>query len=105
MPSQLQIKLSEGQRQELKTARDHHGKAYVREAASAILKVAEGISVRQVAMRGLLKARDPETISRWIANYMQKGIGGLQVEKGRGRKASFFPHPAGRSSTDGANGH
>jgi hypothetical protein len=41
MPKRLAITLSDSQRAELLQARDHHTKAYVREKASAILKIAE----------------------------------------------------------------
>jgi len=34
----------------------------MRERATAILKIAEGISARQVALDGLLKPRKPDTI-------------------------------------------
>jgi type II secretory pathway component PulC len=91
MPAKLNVILSEAQRQELAKVRDHHAKAYVREAAAASLKVASGASARQVAANGLLKARDPETVSDWIRRYQAEGIAGLQVKPGRGRKAVFFP--------------
>lgn len=91
MPKKLQVELSEEQKRELEQARDHHAKAYVREAAAAILKVAAGKSARQVAINGLLKERDPETVSEWIQRYQAEGINGLKVKAGRGRKAVFFP--------------
>jgi hypothetical protein len=98
MPGKLCVILSEAQRQELEQARDHHAKAYVREAAAAILKVAAGNSARQVAAKGLLKTRDPETVSEWVQRYQAEGIAGLKVKAGRGRKAVFFPP---RVSRDG----
>jgi hypothetical protein len=98
MPAKLQVILSEAQQQELEQARDRHAKAYVREAAAAILKVAAGNSARQVAARGLLKVRDAETVSEWIQRYQAEGIAGLKVKAGRGRKAVFFPS---RSKGDG----
>lgn len=91
MAAKLQVILSEAQKQELEQARGHHTKAYVREAAAAILKVAAGNSARQVAASGLLKVRDPETVSDWIQRYQAQGLAGLRVKAGRGRKAAFFP--------------
>lgn len=91
MPPQMRLDLRDDQRQELEQARDRHGKAYVREAAAAILKVANGQSARAVALTGLLKVRDPETVSGWIRRYQQAGLNGLVVRAGRGRKASFSP--------------
>lgn len=95
MPRKLEIKLSEEEKRELEQARDHHVKAYIREAAAAILKVAAGKSARQVAGSGLLKERDPETISKWIRRYQADGVGGLEVKAGRGRKSVFFPSDGG----------
>jgi hypothetical protein len=69
MASRTEIQLTTEQQDELQWARDHHEKAYVRERAEAILKVAAGQSVRQVALQGLLKAREPETVSEWITRY------------------------------------
>jgi hypothetical protein len=103
MPRQLRIELRQEQVQELEQARDHHDKAYVREAAAAILKVAQGQSVRQVALNGLLKVRDPESVSAWIQRYQTKGISGLRVGQGRGRKAAFFPSQSCASPSADAN--
>jgi hypothetical protein len=101
MPSRIRIELRPEQVQELEQARDHHHKACVREAAAAILKVAQGQSARQVALNGLLKVRDPESVSAWIARYQSQGISGLIVGQGRGRKPAFFPsQPFGSASED-----
>ena len=56
MPKPLTIELTPEQQQELEYARDHHEKPYVRERAAAILKIAAGMSGRQVALHGLLSA-------------------------------------------------
>lgn len=83
------------QQAELQEARDHHPLAYVRERAGALLKIAAGQAVRQVALTGLLKPRDPHTVAEWLARYRAGGLAGLQVRAGRGRHPAFFP-PAGR---------
>jgi hypothetical protein len=85
------IHLTAEQAEELQWVRDHHQKAYMRERAAAILKVASGLSMLQVALHGLLKARRYETISEWISRYEQGGVPGLQVQAGRGRKPAFSP--------------
>jgi transposase len=90
------VNLTTEQHRELVWARDHHEKPYVRERAAAILKVAEGQSVRQVALRGLLKRRSEETVSEWIKRYLAEGLQGLLVRPGRGRKPAFSP-----SASDG----
>ena len=49
------IHLTAEQAEELRWVRDHHQKAYMRERAAAILKVASALSMLQVALQGLLK--------------------------------------------------
>ena len=71
--------------------RDHSPKAYLREKASALLQVAAGVSGRWVALKGLLKERDPDTIYSWLNRYEAEGIEGLTVRDGRGRKAAYEP--------------
>ena len=91
MPPQRIVELTETQRAELRELRDHAELAYLRERAAAILKVADGQSVRQVALRSLLRVRDPETVSRWLAQYQALGGEGLRIKAGRGRKPKYFP--------------
>jgi len=79
------------QRTELAQIRDTHPKPYVRERAAAILKVATGQAVWQVARTGLYRRRCPETVADWIARYQQDGVAGLLVQAGRGRKPAFSP--------------
>ena len=83
--------LTAAQAEELQWVRDHHQKASMRERAAAILKVASGLSMLQVALHGLLKPRRYETISEWISRYERGGVAGLQVQAGRGRKPAFSP--------------
>lgn len=89
MPKLLTLCLMPEQEEQLKQIRDTHEKAYMRERASAILKVAQGISPRQVALTGLLKARKPDTVYVWLKRYLSEGIAGLLVKPGRGRKPSY----------------
>lgn len=91
MAARKQVSLSDEQRRELERARDRAEKPYVRERAAAILKVNAGQSVRQVAMHGLLRQHEPETVSGWIERYVQEGLPGLQVRAGAGRKPGFSP--------------
>jgi len=85
------IHLTTEQAEELVWVRDHHQKAYMRERAAAILKVAGGLSMLQVGLHGLLKPRRHETLSEWITRYERDGVQGLQVQAGRGRKPAFSP--------------
>lgn len=98
------LELKPEQVQELESARDHHPKAYLRVKSAAILKVASGLSMREVAHHGLLKPVDEETVSRWVKTYQQQGIKGLQVHAGRGRKPAFFPSGTRRPASQTASG-
>lgn len=62
MPTPLTLDLSDKERRRLEQARDYHDKPYVRERATALLKIADGWSGREVALRGLLKRRKPDTV-------------------------------------------
>jgi len=95
MAPPLQIVLTRAQQQELAETRDHAARPYVRERAAAILKVAAGASGRQVALRGLLKPRQEDTVYAWVHAYQRDGLAGLFVKAGRGRKPSFSPSPTG----------
>jgi hypothetical protein len=91
MPSIVRVDLSETQKQELCDIRDHATLPYLRERAGAILKVAQGQTVTEVAEQGLLRKRKQETVREWLKRYLNEGIEGLQVKPGRGRKPAFFP--------------
>ena len=92
MPKRLQITLSEQQRTEWREARDHHAKAYVREKAAAILKMAdERLPALEVAAHRLLKRRDDNTVRSWLTRYLHAGLAGFLVQAGRGRKPAFSP--------------
>jgi transposase len=95
MAQQLTLVLTSEQRCELERARNHHEKPYVRERATAILKVAAGWSGRRVALNGLLKPRCPDTVYAWIHRYQAEGLEGLKIKPGRGRKPAFSPSAPG----------
>jgi len=88
MAKPLTITLTGDQRRELEITRAYHERPYVRERAAAILKIANGMPARQVALRGLLKPRDPDTVYAWVRRYRKEGLEGLLVKPGRGRKPS-----------------
>ena len=91
MPARYQLVLSEEQVKELTWTRDHHAVAHMRVKAAALLKVAQGESISQVARSGLLKPVDRHTIKDWIKRYQQDGLSGWEVQAGRGRKPAFSP--------------
>lgn len=90
MPKLITNCLMPEQEEQLKHIRDTHEKAYMRERASGILKVSQGLSCRQVALTGLLKPRKPKTVRGWIKSYQSEGVDGLSVKPGRGRKPSYW---------------
>lgn len=96
-----EIKLNDKQKAELEVASRRHPKAYVRERAAAILKVNAGTSIRQVALYGLLRRREPETVKEWIVRYLAQGLPGLLVRPGRGRKPVFSPSGEGECGGSG----
>lgn len=91
MSERHRLELSAKERAELVTMRDHDRRAYHRERAAALLKIANGESPHAVAQRGLLKPRDPDTVYSWLSRYRAQGIAGLRIQPGRGRKAAFSP--------------
>ena len=91
MSKRLHLELSDEQRKELRWVRDHDALAYMRERAAALLKIAEGESARQVALRGLLRRRAEDTVYGWVHRYQQEGLAGLKIRAGRGRKPAFSP--------------
>ena len=98
MPAKRELELDEIQRRTLEAMRDHHPKPHMRERASALLKIADGASVRWVAKHGLLKSRKYGQVLDWLNRYEQVGLAGLYIRPGRGRKPAFPPrgdrHPA-----------
>src|SRR4051812_27384956 len=89
------LELSEQQRIELERIRDRDHRAYLRECAAALLKVADGQSARQVAHNGLNKSRQADTVYRWLIKYNSGGIAAL-VHKQRGHRG--FSPSAGRAT-------
>lgn len=98
MPKYIVVELSEKQEAELEKVRHQHPKAYMRERAAAVLKVAKGETVTAVAEKGLLTRHEPETVHHWIKHYLTHGLQGWVIQSGRGRKAAFSPSKSTRSS-------
>lgn len=71
--------------------RDTAEKAYLRERAAALLKIAAGTSAHAVAQHGLLRQRQPDTVYDWLNRYEAEGINGLYIRSGRGRKPAYEP--------------
>jgi hypothetical protein len=78
-------------RQELLRQRDAAPKPFQRERAAALLKVADGLPVVEVARYGLLRPRRPGTVYGWIRDFQHRGLAVLSIRPGRGRKPAFSP--------------
>lgn len=91
MPAKRELRLRENEETTLEEMRDHHPKAYLRERAAGLLKIARGYSINWVAKQGLLKQHRWETVAGWLNAYLADGLGGLYIGEGRGRKPSYEP--------------
>ena len=91
MAKHHKLELSEAEIQALVELRDKGEPAYLRERATAMLKIHQGFSPHEVARRGLLKKRDPDTVYAWLRRYREHGLHGLSNKPGRGRKPAFSP--------------
>lgn len=79
------IELTEKEENKLEKLRDTHPKPHIRERAAAVLKVANGMSGKEVAKEGLLKERKTDTVYNWLNQWEENGLDGLTIEEGRGR--------------------
>jgi hypothetical protein len=96
MATQRTVTLSWGQRRELKQARDHDARPYVRERCAALLKIANGEPAHAVARHGLLKPRDPDTVYAWLTHYLADGLAGLTGHRHGGyRRSRLRPRSTG----------
>lgn len=86
-----QVRVTPEQRHSLMRLLATAPKAYLRERAAAILKVADGIPAARVAAQGLLRRHDPDTVYAWIDRFEAEGVNGLTIRPGRGRKPAFSP--------------
>ena len=95
MPRTCTLSLTPRQRRALARVRDRSPVAHLREKAAAVLKVAAGWQVQDVARFGLLRPRSRHTVAAWVARYRARGLAGLRVRPGRGRKPAFSPRRPG----------
>ena len=91
--------LSAAEREQLERMVTSDPKAYRRERAAALLKIAAGQVASQVARHGLLQRRKPDTVYAWLDRFLAEGLAGLTIRPGRGRKVTFPPYvgAAGRA--------
>lgn len=98
MPKRYRIALSDSERAKLVAWTKNPPRPYLRRRAWAILLVAEGHPLEQVAQNFRVRAHRT-TVSEWVRRYLAEGLAGLWVKPGRGRKPAFFPsdHRGGAS--------
>jgi len=89
----LEVSLSE--RAELEAMRDHDPRPYLRERASALLKIADGMAASVVARSGLHKPRHVETVFIWLNEYEQT----RQVRPRPATRGAFSPSGRAKSAT------
>ncbi len=77
MARRRSLRLSESAREELIEYLDHDPRPHIRERCGALLKIAQGHSPHFVALHGLLKKRDPDTLYNWLEIYQMEGVKGL----------------------------
>lgn len=74
MPKRRTFQITAEQQAYLVDLRDHDPRPYLREKAAALLKIAGGKSGHEVALHGLLKPRDPDTIYGWMDAFLRDGV-------------------------------
>ena len=79
MAKHHKLELTEDEIQTLVDLRDKGEPAYLRERATALLKIHEGFSPHEVAHRGLLKKRDPDTVYAWLRRYLEHVLAGCLI--------------------------
>ena len=100
---QVRLWLQPSQAAELRELARYAPQAYVRERAEALLALARGHWVAQVARDWCYRPRRPETVAEWLTRYREHGVAGLTIRAGRGRKPAFSPClPHGGGGTRGA---
>jgi transposase len=90
MAQRRTLALSPAQRGALEAHRDHDPRPYVRERCAALVKIADGMSPHAVAQRGLLRARDPDTVYGWLATYEARGLAGVIARQHGGARRGCF---------------
>jgi hypothetical protein len=78
--SRRTLSWSDAQHQELLHVRDHDQRPYLRERAAALLKIADGATLNEVARRRLLQPRQQRTGAAWVDRYEDQGLPGLLMQ-------------------------
>jgi len=73
MPDRRTFSPTPEQEAYLVRVRDRDPRAYLRVRAAALLKIASGQSPHAVARHGLLKPTHPDTVYRWLDDFIRDG--------------------------------
>ncbi len=103
MPKRIRIELSAEAQAVLERWSKQAPRPYLRERARAILAVAEGQPIYQVAA-GLRVRVHRNAVREWVKRFEAQGVEGLRMKKGRGRKPAFSPSPKGSGQTGSGAG-
>jgi transposase len=80
------ITLTESEIETLEQGARHHGKPYFRQRCESLLLSHRRYQVGQIA--ALFQTRT-HTIRQWMDTWLDKGLSGLYIQAGRGRKATI----------------
>jgi hypothetical protein len=98
MATRRTVELTAAERAQLDHILRRDPRPYLREKAAAVLKVADGVSARQVALHGLTRTRDPETVYAWLNEFSEH----RQVLPQPARRGGFPPQRGRRGASGGA---
>lgn len=90
MPKRYRLQLSEEERTQLEHWVKNPPHPYLRYRARAILEVASGQAMSQVAQSLHIRVHRT-TISEWVRRFEKNRVEGLKIHPGRGRKPDFSP--------------
>lgn len=88
MAQRRTLELTAQAQAELEQVRDHDPNPAMRERAAALLKIAAGQVAHRVALTGLLKPRDPDTVYAWLNQYQRGGLPALRAHLNGGPRRS-----------------
>lgn len=80
------ISLSESEIITLEQAVKYHPKFYFRTRCKSLLLSNRGYDIKSISVLFQIRIH---TVGTWFSNWSKKGLMGLQIEKGRGRKADL----------------
>jgi transposase len=80
------INLTKEEKETLEQGSRNHDKPYFRQRCESLLLSNRGYQVGQMA--SLFQTRT-HTIRQWMDNWLEKGLCGLYIQAGRGRKAAI----------------